>query len=185
MSDDSHPFWQFSIDVYGQDGVPEACIALQETCGIDVNILLFCCWAGSAGHPSLTAAEITTANDAVSSWNKEMVQGLRAVRNRLKEGFDGFDAEGAEALRQRVLGVEINAEHKEQLRLAEVVEITENPDLTLDERLENCVSNLAKYFADAAEGEPALHAEMAAILGNVFPDSSKAEIEAAITKAFA
>ncbi|HEY9550471.1 MAG TPA: TIGR02444 family protein, partial [Kiloniellaceae bacterium] len=44
------PFWQFSGAVYARRGVAEACLALQQRHGLDVNLLLFCAWAGSNGR---------------------------------------------------------------------------------------------------------------------------------------
>ena len=50
-----HPFWNFSLELYAGEGVAEACLDLQERRGCDVNILLFCCWLGASGRPTLTA----------------------------------------------------------------------------------------------------------------------------------
>ena len=50
-----HPFWNFSLEIYAAEGVSEACLDLQERRGCDVNILLFCCWLGASGRPTLTA----------------------------------------------------------------------------------------------------------------------------------
>src|ERR1700680_2972326 len=43
------PFWRFSLRFYRQPGVADACIALQDARGVDVNILLFFLWLGSPG----------------------------------------------------------------------------------------------------------------------------------------
>ena len=42
----SSRFWDFSLEIYAKPGVAQACLALQDECGADVNLLLFCCWAG-------------------------------------------------------------------------------------------------------------------------------------------
>lgn len=39
---EDHPFWDYSIRVYRTDGVPAACLVLQEMHQIDVNVMLFC-----------------------------------------------------------------------------------------------------------------------------------------------
>ena len=44
------PFWQFSGAVYAHPGVAEACLDLQDRHGLDVNLLLFCAWAGVQGR---------------------------------------------------------------------------------------------------------------------------------------
>src|SRR5262249_61394116 len=38
------PFWRFSLQFYRQPKVADACIALQEEAGGDVNLLLFLLW---------------------------------------------------------------------------------------------------------------------------------------------
>ena len=118
-----HPFWDFSLAAYGGDGVADACIALQEAHGADVNILLFCAWAGCNGV-RLDRTRIEAACSAVAAWHGEVVRPLRAVRRRLKSAVDGrapADPQSADLqsdLRARVQQIEIDAEHIEQLRLA-------------------------------------------------------------------
>ncbi len=34
-----HPFWNFSLEVYGGEGVARACLELQDRRGVDVNLL--------------------------------------------------------------------------------------------------------------------------------------------------
>ncbi len=113
-----HPFWDFSLATYGRDGVADACIALQEAHGADVNILLFCAWAGCNGI-RLDRAQIEAACETVRGWHEDIVRPLRSVRRRLKTAVDGA-APGAlqSALRARIQKIEIDAEHIEQLRLA-------------------------------------------------------------------
>ena len=50
-------FWDFSLAVYGKPGFPQAAIALQDRHGLNVNMLLFCLWAGANGR--LLAGEET------------------------------------------------------------------------------------------------------------------------------
>ena len=52
-ADDGFPaseFWDFTIAHYGREGLSPAVIALQDRLGVDVNMLLLCCWAGSTGR---------------------------------------------------------------------------------------------------------------------------------------
>ena len=180
---DNHPFWQFSIDVYAQDGVSEACITLQEEYEIDVNILLFCCWSTSIGNGVLTSVELTVARNAVMFWNREIVQGLRAVRNSLKDGCDGFDKADTEALRQRVLGIEINAEHEEQIRLASALPVSENLLRPTPDKLMDCVDTISHYFGLVRkENTRSSHDALVALLVQVFPEVSLKEITGAVAR---
>ena len=38
------PFWKFSLGYYRGAGVSEACLELQDRCGVDVNVVLFLLW---------------------------------------------------------------------------------------------------------------------------------------------
>ena len=42
------PFWRFSLRFYRVPKVADACIALQEEAGIDVNLLLFLLWQATS-----------------------------------------------------------------------------------------------------------------------------------------
>ena len=44
------PFWRFSLATYRKPGVADACLALQDGCGVDVNVLLFVTWLGTQGR---------------------------------------------------------------------------------------------------------------------------------------
>jgi hypothetical protein len=92
------PFWTFSLRIYGQPGVPPACLTLQDGSGVDVNVLLFSLYAASCIDP----------------WKKQAVVPLRGVRRFLKDTPAGLDAEGVEALRQRVKAAELESERLQQ-----------------------------------------------------------------------
>ena len=51
-------FWAFSLEFYARPGVAEACLALQDRHGLDVNILLLCCWLGWSGRGRLSPADL-------------------------------------------------------------------------------------------------------------------------------
>ncbi len=114
-----NPFWDFSLAVYGRAGVGEACVALQDRHGLDVNLLLLCCWAATRGR-GLDAAELSRLVAAVAGWQREVVRPLRGVRRWLKSQAVGA-AGAARALRAAVKAQELEAERIEQLLLFEAL----------------------------------------------------------------
>ena len=60
------PFWRYSLKFYGQSGVSDACIALQDGFGVDVNLLLYLFWLASEGR-QLTADEVKALDDKVKA----------------------------------------------------------------------------------------------------------------------
>ena len=116
--------WSFSLATYDSPGVASACISLQDRHGLDVNLLLFCCWAGARGH-ELTKGRLNRLQEGVADWQQEVVQPLRRVRRRLKA--EASDA--AQDLRARLLDLEIESERLEQLRLSDLVPLElEHPE---------------------------------------------------------
>jgi len=102
-------FWQFSLSIYGQADVAEECLALQETIGIDVNVLLFCAWLGTRGIV-LGKEDVAATSETVEAWSENIVRPLRGVRQRMKGLYRNAFAE----LRERVKTLELEAEQVEQ-----------------------------------------------------------------------
>lgn len=113
----SNPFWDFSLALYGRPGVAPALLGLQDRRGVDVNLLLYCCWMGSGGQ-LLSRADLAAARDVGLVWQQEIVHPIRAARRRLKLGFPGLNAEAVEALRRRLGDIEIEAERVVQDAMA-------------------------------------------------------------------
>ena len=65
-------FWRFSLRFYRAPGVADACIALQDGYGVDVNILLFLLWLACEGR-QVTTAEAQRICTEVGAWRAEVV----------------------------------------------------------------------------------------------------------------
>ena len=110
---DGSPFWQFSLRLYRMPNVAEACIALQEESGVDVNLLLFVLWHAQQGR-SLTTAEVSALDVRVAPWRDATVIPLRTVRRLLKSPPALVAPATAEAFRTRIKAVELEAERLQQ-----------------------------------------------------------------------
>lgn len=121
IAPDETPFWQFSGSVYARRGVAEACLALQERHRLDVNLLLFCAWAGCNGR-RLDGGDIGLLRSAVRHWQEQVVAPLRAARRWLKQQTSVPEDVG-EAFREEVKALELQAEMLEQLMLYHEIEI--------------------------------------------------------------
>ena len=106
-------FWSFSLDFYARPGVAEACLELQDRHGLDVNLVLYCCWRGAI----LTQAQLQAAIALTAPWRSEIVQPLRTLRRRLKPGFPPFPEAGVQGLRKRIADAELEAERLQQQAL--------------------------------------------------------------------
>ncbi len=149
-----NPFWDFSLAVWGREAVEPACLALQARHGIDVNILLFCGWAGRRGR-ALYAADLGSLIEAARPWREAAVLPLSGLRVWLKTQQVAPSAT-AEALRERIKACELEAEAIEQALLAAAIAVPEGaggPAVTAE--------NMSRYFralgiAPAADDTAAL-----------------------------
>lgn len=175
-----NPFWDYAVELYRRPGVEGACLELQTRHGLDVNVVLLCCWLASRG----VAPDETTLGriaQAAESWQAAFVRPLRAVRSRLKGdladprpgGISARWPELASGLRQRALALEIDGERLEQLLLAALaadLAPTAAPGVAL------ASANLRRYWRFAASDRKPL----AAVLQAAFPAVPPAEIAAAL-----
>src|SRR5262249_44276259 len=102
-------------NVYAASGVEAECLALQGTHDVDVNLLLFCAWAGAARRWRLARADLDRLRQAVRPWHETVVKPLRSARRAIKmlrmPNPNGSD------LRCRIAAAELGAEQIEQAML--------------------------------------------------------------------
>ncbi|MFI5020941.1 MAG: TIGR02444 family protein [Alphaproteobacteria bacterium] len=185
-------FWDFSLAVYGREGVAAACLALQERHGADVNLLLFCCWHARSGRGALAGEGLRRAAAAVEPWHGQLVRGLRAVRVRLRcpsaplpQATDALLAELAEALRKKVAAVELEAEHLEQLLLAASAPPlpSERTSVPLAKRASDAAGGASAYLALlGAALDPVDRSDLLAVLAGVFPELGRGELESILAR---
>jgi uncharacterized protein (TIGR02444 family) len=177
-----HPVWNCSLEIYAGDGVAEACLDLQDRRGCDVNILLFCCWLGASGRPTLTAERLRAILKVSDVWQAEIVRPLRQVRRLLKDKpWDEALPETVDATRRRVADAELAAEHAEQLKLASLYNPPADRDRPVEKRLRAAVGNLGVYAVclgvvpDARD-----RADVVALMMATFPGLPDEEVRRAV-----
>jgi len=185
MNFPDNPCWDFALVVYRRDGVAEACLALQESHGVDVNVLLFCCWLGESGRGALAPEEMADALALVDRWHQDVVRRLRAVRTGLKGGLGNIDVEYSDPLRGRIMASELDAEHVEHMTLMRAFERpAADPMPPAERRAKDAAGNVALYFdalgITVAEAETA---QLMTVLGGGFPDLERGQLAALIDAA--
>jgi len=156
MSAGEAGLWDFALRLYGASGISEACLLLQEESGVDVPVLLFAAWL-SARNRVLTDAELRRVDERIKGWRKDVVQPLRAVRRRLKDGPYPAPSEETEALRNGVKAIELQSE---KIELA-VLEAEENSRHGKEAGEEDASLNLWRvlcYYRGSAPDESARQA---------------------------
>ena len=112
------PFWRFSLHFYKQPGVSDACIALQDDCGVDVNLLLYLLWQASDCR-QVTADEVKSLDQKVKSWRELTIIPIRDTRRSLKGAATLLEPKKQEAFRNKIKAVELEAERLQQEALYE------------------------------------------------------------------
>ncbi len=176
-------FWDFSLEVYGRAGVAPACLALQESRGIDVNLLLFGCWVGASGRGVLGSAEFARVLAATEPWQNQVVAPMRSVRRRLKTA----DAPrgNIERVRRRIAAAELDAEHVEQLMIVAAAPRGPCRDRPLERCLGDAAENLKRYLAAVGVVAGAAdRAHVAALLAGAFPSVEEDRIKDRLSASF-
>jgi len=169
--------WDFSLDVYGREGVAPAYLALQARHGADVNLLLFCCWCATSGRGALKDEGLARARAAVTGWHEGVVRGLRLVRMRLKREPGPGSPEQAETLRKRVQALELEAEHVEQLALFGLAPPARDEGIPLAKRAAQAAEGARSYLLTlGAKLDAEDRANLAALLAGCFPDLAPCEV---------
>lgn len=109
-------FWRFSLSLYGRPGVPEACLRLQDECGVDVNVMLYLLYLASLGR-LIDSDDVDHIESLAAPWREDIVRPLRCVRRRLKQPPPHFMTAASESLRSEVKRVELEAERLLQVAL--------------------------------------------------------------------
>lgn len=99
--------WDFALALYSSPGVEETALYLQNSHGANVNILLWAAWLETQAI-ALTPDLLRSAESTIAAWDRQVVQVLRELRQRLK----GDEAELAKELRISVKAAELLAERQ-------------------------------------------------------------------------
>jgi len=150
---DAARLWRFALDLYAQDGVEQAAIALQDEHGLDVPLLLLCCFMGRHGVRA-TRETIQTLDQHARAWRSVAVDPLRALRRRLKQDVGAVSAARAEPFRDRVKALELEAERLQLETLFHTLERLPGKDGRDAERAGLMRVNLSLYAAHAGVDPP-------------------------------
>jgi uncharacterized protein (TIGR02444 family) len=103
----SNPFWHYSLATYRLDGMAPSCLALQDTFGLDVNMLLYASWLAYMDQ-RLSDEHAAGVEVAIVDWRDRVVKPLRALRRQLQ------DYPRAEGVMEEMKGLELRAEQQQQ-----------------------------------------------------------------------
>lgn len=165
--------WQGMLDLYAAPGVPDACVNVQDACDADVLLLLTAVFLAQNGI-ALRSELAGTLVAETREWRREVVKPLRELRRRWR------GRPSAEALRQRVKALELDAERSQVDMLQSVLD-AESPLPAATAGLELLHSNCRQAFHRASgctacdEAQAAFRDSIAALFWLPFPTVNPAE----------
>lgn len=169
-------FWNFSDRTYRCEGVPDACLALQNEHGADVNVLLFCCWMG-ATRGEFEAETFDSVLKFSRSWADQVVRPLRYVRTwmKIEACLDpGIPRESCMNLRERIKAVEFDAEQLQENVMQSMVETIPTVTLIAAEQASAALRNLRRYCAlEDIDWDPETQMRLSLILRAAIPHSAE------------
>lgn len=140
-----HEFWDFSVALYGRPGVGDACVWLQRSRSINVNLLLFCIWWGSAGR-RIAANDLSVVSQEATLWHQEVVLPARSARTAAKAGAKTLTDDERDQVYRHLLAAELDCEHAEQLIIARSVGAVVGQQPAPCRPLDAISLNLKTYF---------------------------------------
>jgi uncharacterized protein (TIGR02444 family) len=124
-------FWDWSQQVYARTDMERLLLSLQESHGLNVNLLLWCLWTG-AWFEEADEIVIRKAKDVTAEWSRSVTSPLRGVRRFLKAPPAQVAAAEIEPLRAVAKELELSAEKFEQdmLQALAVANLRLSPNLS-------------------------------------------------------
>lgn len=170
----SQNFWDFSVDLYARGRVEDACLDLQNSYRIDVNLLLLCYWHG-LHHGEISDHTLELAMEQATRWNEAVIQPLRHVRKWMKDKqalFPLGDQVQFESLRQRIKLDELAGEKYEQ-ELLEQLCLSHAPNMPKEVGVEVCERNIKKLFAAIGLAQNDLIAARLRLIAKALPEGRR------------
>ena len=146
-----NPFWNFSLQFYSKEGVANILLWFQEECQVDINLMLYCCWAGVSHTPGLRATDMTFLREIVDRWQSEIIQPLRSLRQTLKTDARGAPVSRVAGFRANLQKAELEAERLQQDILHTSAPREVNETLDESEGRQHTISNLVLYLTQESE----------------------------------
>lgn len=122
-------FWNYSLDLYAREAVADSCLHLQNSYGLDVNLLLFSLWY-TDNYGGLSQELVDAAVNFSQHWRQVVVQPLRETRQTMKSDpalAVHYPDGSAEDLRKQIKSLELRAEELQQAKLQQLAESGSKP----------------------------------------------------------
>ncbi|MCW9014695.1 MAG: TIGR02444 family protein [Gammaproteobacteria bacterium] len=170
-------FWNFSTQIYQQAEVESACLHLQNTYDADINILLYCCWAGEQAF-SLSTDDIRELIQTAHPWQTNILKPLRDARSMMKQHIIAMPAHMIEQTVNNMSEMELNAEHMAQLAMEKAIALNNRVACENKSAIECSIQNLSAYIQQlesVSSINEVMH-DLSNLLNGIFQDAEAIQL---------
>ncbi len=114
-------FWNYSTQIWSLPNIESGCLELQNHHNININILLYCCWAGE-NNLTLNEDNIQTLLKSAKPW-QDIIEPLRKSRKVMQDSLIAIPADKRSQTVANISEMEINTEHMAQLALEKALKL--------------------------------------------------------------
>lgn len=146
-------FWDWSMEAYGRPGAAEHLLRMQDDHALDVNLVLWCLWAGTH-FPALEHKEVLSLFRQTEEWAQRVTIPLRGVRRWLKGRDLPASTEAVNTLRNEIKSQELAGERISQDMLEGMTRLAAGdgaPSATGSDRLFRLYLEHARSLENGAE----------------------------------
>jgi uncharacterized protein (TIGR02444 family) len=166
-------FSEFAEQIVNHPHMRTVLYHLQDRLGMNVNILLFCCWFAYKGCRHLSKKDLQSIANTISPWHNQIVtelQKMLVVSNRMNDQYWQTNV-GA-----MILNAELLANQMEQTMLAEIID---RPPInrTSTQKIADACKSVSAYSKELKGGFDQEDAEaIKQLLIHIFPDTDYANL---------
>jgi uncharacterized protein (TIGR02444 family) len=151
LSDVDLSLLDFSTAFYAKPKIQSACLILQDQYGMNVPLLLCCCWAG-LHNGALPEQLLQKMKQYTETYSLQTIEPLRAIRKAMKNNHDRewpITLNDWQDLREGIKKIELSAEYSLLASLEKLIVNSQFKPLIARQKANiqaNCSANIAVCF---------------------------------------
>ncbi len=168
--------WNYTTQIWTLPDVEAICIDLQNNHDANVNMLLYCCWAGTK-NLCLNEDDLQILLDAVQPW-QTITKPLRDSRKLMKNQLIAMPAKIVDQTLANITEMELNAEHMAQLSLEKVLKAENISSCKEQNNIKCSLCNISLYInsLDSISSADEILPQISSLLTAIFEDEEAVQM---------
>ena len=168
--------WNYATQIWSLPEVESNCLNLQDDFSVDINILMFCLWAGGEKY-CFNEDDLQVLLDTVKPW-QTMINPLRDARKMMQHQMIAMPSGMVDQTIGNMKEMELNAEHMALLALEKALSIEAIKQEKDASEIECSLKNINLYFQSQEEtaNMSEANAKVAELLNNIYQDEEAIQV---------